>query len=77
MSDFSITLPSPPVDALQAIGEYVRGSENPYSALCVALTLLLNDQSLSQRERIALIEDLGAIQFGMPTSKRAGFKRSK
>lgn len=76
MSDFSVTLPSPPVDALQALGKYVRESANPYSALCVVLTLLLNDQSLNQRERISVLEDLGAIQFGMPTSKRAGFKRS-
>lgn len=74
--EFSITLPSPPVESLEELGAYVRESQNPYSALCVVLTLLVNDQKLNTKEKLDLLQDVGAVMVGRPTSKRAGFKVS-
>lgn len=78
MSEFGVTLPSPPVEALEQLSNYVSQDVDPYSRLCVVLTLLINDQSsLTAKDRISLIEDLGAIQFGVQASKRSGFRRMK
>jgi hypothetical protein len=73
MTDFSITLPSPPDEALTALGKYVRESENPYVSLCVVLSILVDVEALNTEELLGVLQDVGALVCGVQPSARSGF----
>jgi len=59
MTDFSITLPSPPDEALTALG--------------VVLSILVDVEALNTEELLGVLQDVGALVCGVQPSARSGF----